>query len=180
MFKSNFIKLFIIPIALLHSSANADETVNDFYVKKGVTLLSGDTWRQDEVKYQLYGVQSCLRGTSFINAANQQLDCGEASMKILASFFKDVPTICRPILSSDTTTYVNCKIKVDKEIVDLGTALISIGFHFAARDFKQNTPLNITYQAAEKNAFKTSSGLWNYNSFPHPVEILKTQGNHNE
>lgn len=176
----NFVRFLILPILFVSTPALADESPEDFYVKKGVTLLSGDAWVQDKIKYQLFGVQSCLRGTFFINVKNTKVDCGEASMKILASFFNDVATICRPMLSSDNTVFVDCKIQVKNEIVDLGTALVSVGFHFSAIDFKDNTPLNITYDAAEKLAFKAKVGLWAFDTFPHPVEILKKQGTQSE
>ena len=47
--------------------------------------LTGDSWSAAGMTYRLYGVQACLRGTSFTNAHGLKRDCGEASLAMLAA-----------------------------------------------------------------------------------------------
>ena len=49
-----------------------------FPVPLTAVFLTGDSWTDQNVTFRLYGVQSCIRGTSFTNAHGQKRDCGEA------------------------------------------------------------------------------------------------------
>src|SRR5208283_5876172 len=46
----------------------------------GIEFQTGDTWTQGGHTFRLYAVQSCIRGTTFANAAGVNHDCGEASI----------------------------------------------------------------------------------------------------
>lgn len=146
-------------------------------VHPGVTLVSGDTWLEDGKRYRLFGVQSCLRGTSFTNAAGRRLDCGEASMAILAAFIKDTGPRCTPLATTSDLSYVVCSAAVGNQTVDLGTALVSSGYAFAALD-DRGLPANPAYAVAEQQARAARAGLWQFADVQHPALILGEAGSH--
>lgn len=157
-------------------SVNAT-TKDDFMVDPNVTIFTGDRWEQDNKTYQLYGVQASLRGYFYENFKQIKIDSGQVSSQILGSFFKDVNVWCRPILDVETVTFVVCKFNIKQDVVDLGTALILLGYHFTAIDLKESLPINFTYLAAENEARASKTGLWAFDMFPHPVIILKNLRN---
>jgi len=63
----------------------------------GVAFSTGDTWTQNGHTMRLYGVQSCIRGTTFTNQAGMKADCGEASLAYLAALVRDTKPRCAPI-----------------------------------------------------------------------------------
>lgn len=47
---------------------------------EGAVFTTGDTWTFAGETHRLYGVQACLRGTSFTNGNGLRVDCGRASL----------------------------------------------------------------------------------------------------
>ena len=110
-----------------------------FPVPADASYETGDTWTAGGKRYRLYGVQSCLRGTSFTNAKGVKRDCGEASLAMLVSLVRDLRPMCYAAASVDygRTVLVFCFATMEQgnnkgSRVDLGTALISIGYAFAS------------------------------------------------
>src|SRR5271155_5471941 len=63
----------------------------------GVAFSTGDTWTQNGRTMRLYGVQSCIRGTTFTNPLGVKTDCGEASLAYLAAVIRDTRPQCAPV-----------------------------------------------------------------------------------
>lgn len=137
----------------------------------GVTLVSGDTWLDGQKRYRLYGIQSCLRATYFTNAGGRRVDCGDASLAVLAAFIKDTHPRCEPVATTMALSYVVCSASVAGQSIDLGTALISTGYAFAALD-AAGLPINPAYAVAEKQARDKRLGLWQFQDFQHPAFVL--------
>ncbi|TIU29653.1 MAG: thermonuclease family protein [Mesorhizobium sp.] len=149
----------------------APANATPFLVSKSVELLTGDTWRDRGKLYRLYGVQSCLRGTIALDANGKELDCGNVSLAHLAALFSTAAVTCQPIaLALDNATFVVCGAKLGGNTIDLGTALISAGYAFAATDAKGNA-VSGNYLVAEVNAKTKADGLWAM-KFQHPIELL--------
>ena len=138
--------------------------------ENGVVFTTGDTWEQNGQTMRLYGVQSCLRGTPYNNAAGATLDCGEASLAYLAAIVRDTKPACAAIASVAKTSeiVVVCSAAVGGSTLDLGTILVSQGFAFAALD-PDKTPVYAPYMIAEIMAHKARAGLWAQQSFTHPA-----------
>jgi endonuclease YncB( thermonuclease family) len=147
-----------------------------FALRPGVTLESGDTWVSSGRRYRLYGVQSCLRGTSFINAARQTQDCGDASMAVFAAFIKDTEPQCASIAKAVDLDYVVCFSTVGGQQLDLATTLITEGYAFASLDAK-GLPINPSYAVAEQEAKQRRAGLWQFPSVQHPAVLLSSAAN---
>lgn len=146
--------------------------------QRGVSFLTGDTWIQNGQQLRLYGVQSCLRGTSFTNAAGAKLDCGEASLGMLAALIRDTKPTCSAIaqipatsVASMPTILVVCNAHVGTKTLDLGTVLITEGFGFASFT-NEAKPVYMPYLVAELTAKHQHSGLWASFDMPHPNSIL--------
>jgi endonuclease YncB( thermonuclease family) len=139
----------------------------------GVSFATGDTWVQNGQRMRLYGVQSCLRGTSFTNAAGLKTDCGEASLAYLAAIVRDTRPSCTPIaqIAEPQSIIVVCKAHVGDSTLDLGTVLITQGFAFAAFN-DQAEPVYMPYLVAQMLAKKQSAGLWAAADLPYPNAIL--------
>lgn len=142
-----------------------------FQLAPGVTLETGETWRDGAGRYRLFGVQSCLRGTTFTNHAGQQHDCGDASLAVFAAFITDTSPICAPVVRAPELTYVMCYATINRERVDLGTLLINSGYHFAALD-QEGMPQYINYAVAEQLARENGAGLWQFPDVQHPAILL--------
>lgn len=74
------------------ASAQAQDATNSrvptpVAVSKSAQLLTGDTWRDGDQLFRLYGVQSCLRGTSAEEPNGNKIDCGNTSLAHLAALF---------------------------------------------------------------------------------------------
>lgn len=146
-------------------------SISYFGLGEGAEFESGDTWSLEGQRYRLYGVQSCLRGTTFTNKAGVRQDCGEASLAVLAAFVRDTHPSCAPIAKASSITYVVCFATVASERLDLGTMLISEGYAFAALDAK-GLPINTAYSVAEQQARVRKEGLWQFSDVQHPAVLL--------
>ena len=99
-------------VALAGRRAWAKQPQKPFVVASNIQIESGDTWTQDGVKYRLYGVQSCLRGTEFVQGA-QRSDCGLASIAQFAALVQTSPASCQPLgAANDGAVFVVCGAKV--------------------------------------------------------------------
>jgi endonuclease YncB( thermonuclease family) len=147
-------------------------TVFDF-PQSGVEFLTGDTWRIGGETYRLYGVQSCIRGTDFTNAAGAKKDCGEASLAYTAAIVRDTHPRCMAVAQAGTLSivYAVCAATVGRSTLDLGTILITEGFAFAAAD-ANGKPINLTYAVAEGDAQRARRRLWAAPDLPYPTRIL--------
>jgi endonuclease YncB( thermonuclease family) len=139
----------------------------------GVIFETGDTWRQAGETFRLYGIQSCIRGTSFTNAAGAKADCGEASLAYFAALIRDTKPRCTAIARSGAPEliYAVCAAHIGKVTLDLGTILITQGFAFAAADARGRT-VNFSYAVAEADAEAHRRGLWASPDLPLPNAIL--------
>lgn len=139
-----------------------------------VTFETGDTWAHNGRKYRLFGVQSCLRGTTYRSADGEESDCGLRSLASLAAMFSTGTVGCQPIgTASDRATFVVCAANIDKATVDVGTALISAGAAFAAT-LPSGAPVSAAYAVAELAAKDSRIGLWE-GSFAHPTVLMSRQ-----
>ncbi|MDE2579117.1 MAG: thermonuclease family protein [Hyphomicrobiales bacterium] len=141
--------------------------------QSGVIFQTGDTWEQNGQTFRLYGVQSCIRGTSFTNPAGVKTDCGEASLAYFAALIRDTKPRCTAIAKSGAppVIYSVCAAHIGKTTLDLGTALLTQGFAFAAID-ANGKPINFQYAVAESDAQSHKRGLWAAKDMPHPNAIL--------
>ncbi|MBA8904158.1 thermonuclease family protein [Phyllobacterium sp. P30BS-XVII] len=146
--------------------------------ENNVAFLTGDTWQQDGQKLRLYGIQSCIRGTTYTDKSGLKQDCGTVSLAMLAAMVRDTKPTCSPIAQLpaqkpdvEPTILVVCSSHVGDQSLDLGTALITQGFAFAAfsNDAK---PVYMPYLVAEATAKQGKAGLWAYSDMPHPNLIL--------
>lgn len=144
----------------------------------GVSFLTGDTWIQNGQQLRLYGVQSCIRGTFFTNATGAKLDCGEASLGMLAALVRDTHPNCSPIAqipaastAGKPSIAVVCSAHIGAKTLDLGTVLIAEGFGFASFT-NEAKPVYMPYLVAELTAKHQRSGLWAFSDMPHPNSIL--------
>ena len=71
----------------------------------GVAFATGDTWTQNGQTMRLYGVQSCIRGTTFTNPLGVKTDCGEASLAYLAALVHDTRPQCAPVAQIGEQVY---------------------------------------------------------------------------
>nr|WP_281722391.1 thermonuclease family protein [Nitrosomonas nitrosa] len=142
-----------------------------FELLPGVTLETGDSWIDQGVRYRLYGVQACLRGTTYTDHAGNKRDCGEASLAVLAAYIADTLPICAPLIEREGTVYVACYATVGRDRLDLANLLIASGFAFAAmRD--DGLPQHLPYTVAEQNARERGAGLWQFEDVEHPAILL--------
>jgi endonuclease YncB( thermonuclease family) len=149
-----------------------------FPIPPDATCETGDTWTAGGKRYRLYGVQSCLRGTSFTNANGVKRDCGEANLAMLVSLVRDLRPMCYAAANIDygRTVLVFCFATMEQgsnkgSRVDLGTALISIGYAFASVT-QGGSPIHAPYLIAEGQAKNTKSGLWAFPDMPDPNAII--------
>ena len=158
------------------ASAQAQDAPNSaaptpLVVSKSAQLLTGDTWRDGNQLFRLYGVQSCLRGTSAEEPNGNKIDCGNASLAHLAALFESAAVTCQPIgYALDKAVFVVCGAQLNGETIDVGTALIATGYAFAATTAKGKA-VNENYLVAEINAKMKRTGLWSM-TFQHPVQLL--------
>jgi endonuclease YncB( thermonuclease family) len=141
--------------------------------QSGVRFATGDTWIQNGQTMRLYGVQSCIRGTTFTNQAGVKADCGEASLAYLAAVVRDTKPQCAPVaqIGEQPAILVVCSAHVGASTLDLGTILITEGFAFAAFN-NDAKPVYMPYLVAEILAKKNRAGLWAAPDMPDPNSIL--------
>lgn len=89
---------------------------------EGGQFQTGDTWSQGKQTFRLLAVQSCIRGTTFTNAAGTKRDCGEASIAYLVALIKDAKPRCTALGQSGSVTFVVCAAHIGAQTLDLGTA----------------------------------------------------------
>ena len=163
-------RLLFAALMALPTGALGQPAQKPFVVARDIQIESGDTWTQDGVKYRLYGVQSCLRGTDFVQG-EQRLDCGLASIAQFAALVQTSPASCQPLEpANDGAVFVVCGAKVGEVTIDIGTALIASVYAFAAVA-KSGAPVNPNYLVTELVAKNARQGLW-AGAFTHPVQML--------
>ena len=155
----------------------------------GLTFLTGDSWQQAGQTMRLYGVQACLRGSTYTDKSGQMQDCGAVSLAMLAAIIRDTRPTCAPVvqLSSrpspstlprqspgGSTILVVCSAHLGDHVLDLGTILITEGFAFAALTSSGN-PVYPAYGAEESIAQTSRVGLWAFPDMPHPNRTLLSQ-----
>lgn len=159
--------------------AMAETAATDWFpVPPTSVYQTGDSWTDGGVTYRVYGVQSCLRGTSFTNANGLKRDCGEASLAMLIALTRDLRPQCYAAARApqEKTIFVFCV--ATRTIgagagsrIDLGTALISTGYAFAALD-PNGRPVHAPYFVAELAAQRAKAGLWAFADLPDPNLII--------
>ncbi|MFM9973115.1 MAG: thermonuclease family protein [Beijerinckiaceae bacterium] len=144
-----------------------------FSVTSPIIYDTGDSWSQQGRHYRLYGVQACIRGTAFVSASGAKGDCGAASVTMLAGLFESLKVNCTPVAPGpDGSTIVICAGVSNDRPLDIGGAMISAGFAFAAEK-PDGAPVNLAYFASEIRAKNDRAGLWGAASFTHPVQMLR-------
>ncbi|MGJ0620496.1 MAG: thermonuclease family protein [Methylocystis sp.] len=161
-----------VELASLRAQQPAKSPVFDI-PQSGVTFQTGDTWSFNGQTFRLYGVQSCIRGTFFTNAAGRRSDCGEASVAYLAALVRDTKPRCTGVAQAGAppVIFTVCAVHVGANTLDLGTVLITQGFAFAATDMHGGAT-KVEYAVAEHEASKARRGLWTAPDLPHPSKIL--------
>ncbi len=141
-------------------------------------FLTGDTWTKDQITYRLYGVQACIRGTTFTNEQNTRSDCGDASMLMLVNLVNDWKPMCYPVYQSPDarSQFVICSARITRgqsagAVIDLGTALISSGFAFASLNVS-GQPVDQAYLVSQMVAKNKKKGLWAFADLPDPNFII--------
>jgi endonuclease YncB( thermonuclease family) len=172
---------FTICIALLvgSSSALAQPIPSSWSpIPVNAVFQTGDSWTDRGITYRLYGVQSCLRGTSFTNAHGLKRDCGEASLAMLIALMRDLQPQCYDAadVPETQTVFVFCVAQPSAGAaagsrIDLGTALIATGYAFAALT-PDGKPLHPTYFVAQLVAQRSKAGLWAFADLPEPNAII--------
>lgn len=163
-------RILLVAVLTWPTGALCQASQNPFVVASNIQIESGDTWTQGGVKYRLYGVQSCLRGTDVVQGA-QRADCGLASIAQFAALVQTSPTSCQPLgAANDGAVFVVCGAKVGSVTIDVGTALIASGYAFAGISM-MGTPVNPNYLVTELVAKNARQGLW-AGTFTHPVQML--------
>lgn len=147
-----------------------------FDLQPGITLETGDSWVAGGKQYRLYGVQSCLRGTTYTDRSGQKRDCGEASLLMLAAYIRDTRPVCAPVATSADITFVACYAIVGSERLDLANMLIASGFVFAALDAR-GMPFHAPYAVIEQTARENRAGLWQFEDVQHPSILLSRAAN---
>ncbi|SEF11703.1 hypothetical protein SAMN05444161_8619 [Rhizobiales bacterium GAS191] len=151
------------------------QAVSAMSVNRHLSFETGDSWVQAGQRMRLYGVQACLRGTSYVNAAGASGDCGEASLAYLAAVIRDLKPRCTPVAQTAAEIVVVCSAELAGSTLDLGTILTTQGYAFAAFG-PDNRPVYMPYLVAELVAKKARSGLWAARSFSHPNQMLSHDG----
>ncbi|MBN9235715.1 succinoglycan biosynthesis protein exoi [Mesorhizobium hungaricum] len=142
-----------------------------FDLLPGVALESGDSWTDAGTRYHLYGVQACLRGTSYTDRSGKSDDCGEASLAVLAAFIADTRPTCAPVATITNVTHVVCYASVGVDRLDLGNLMITSGYAFAALR-PDGLPYSPAYAVAEQVAREKHAGLWQFKDVQSPAILL--------
>lgn len=149
-----------------------------FPVPTSAVYQTGDSWTNGGVIYRLYGVQACLRGTIVTNAHGVKRDCGEASLAMLIALTRDLKPQCyqAAAMPEARTVFVFCIAQPLSGAgagsrIDLGTALISIGYGFAALA-PDGRPVHPPYFVAQLVAQRAHAGLWAFADLPEPNAII--------
>lgn len=169
---------FVAALLTTHAAQAQDKPNPWFPVPATATFTTGDTWTYAGETHRLYGVQSCLRGTYFTNGAGARVDCGEASLAVLVSLIRDLKPQCYTAAwqAATKTRFVVCVAQpadgsAAGSRIDLGTALISTGWAFAAIT-PNGAPVHAPYIVAQEVAKKQKLGLWQFTDVPDPNSII--------
>ncbi|MBB3659707.1 endonuclease YncB(thermonuclease family) [Rhizobium sp. BK650] len=136
---------------------------------------TGDTWLSGGRRYRLYGLQTCLRGSSVTISPGLVRDCGELNLIMAQALIKDTRPVCTTIKDLDqNNAVVACQTTSGQRRYDLATYMIAKGWGFAAIDASGHLIVP-GYRVAEESARSARAGLWAYSDMPHPVAILASQ-----
>lgn len=178
MRRNQALAALVAPLVALGSASAETPTSRWFPVPANSVYLTGDSWSDAGVTYRLYGVQSCLRGTSFTNAHGLKRDCGEASLAMLAALTRDLRPQCYDAAEQPETrtVFVFCVATRMSGAgagsrIDLGTALIAMGFAFAALK-PDGQPVHPPYFVTQLVAQRAKAGLWKFADLPDPNAII--------
>ncbi len=161
----------IVLAASLSTSAAHSAPAGYFKIGSGAVLETGDTLLMGGKRVRLYGLQSCLRGTSYTDLSGVKRDCGEASIAVLAAFIKDTAPVCAPVAQQHDQTFVVCFATVGSHGLDLAMMLIAEGFGFASLR-PDGLPVHAPYAVAEQGARDGRKGLWQFKDVQHPAIFL--------
>jgi endonuclease YncB( thermonuclease family) len=142
-----------------------------FRIGPGAVLETGDTLLMGGKRIRIYGLQSCLRGTSYTDLSDEKRDCGEASIAVLAAFIKDTAPVCAPVAQQHEQTFVICFATVGNHGLDLAMMLIAEGYGFASLR-PDGFPVHPPYAVAEQGARDGRKGLWQFKDVQHPAILL--------
>jgi endonuclease YncB( thermonuclease family) len=136
---------------------------------------TGDTWISGGRRFRLYGLQTCLRGTSVTISPGVVRDCGELNLIMVQAMIKDTRPECTTIKDLDqNNAVVACQTTTGQRHYDLATYMIAEGWGFAAVD-RTGHLIVPGYRLAEESARSARAGLWAYSDMPHPVAVLTGQ-----
>ncbi|MER8929652.1 thermonuclease family protein [Mesorhizobium sp. M0293] len=177
--KPGFAAAGILAAVLASIPALAEDKSNPWFpIPATASFSTGDTWTYAGETHRLYGVQACLRGTYFTNSAGGHVDCGEASLAMLVSLIRDLKPQCYTAAwqAATKTRFVVCVAQPTSgsaagSRIDLGTALISTGWAFAAAT-PNGAPVHAPYIVAQEVAKKQHLGLWQFADVPDPNAII--------
>lgn len=166
-------------LSLADSAALAQSAASRWFpVPDTAVYQTGDSWSDGGTTFRLYGVQSCLRGTSVTNTHGVRRDCGEASLAMLIALIRDLRPQCYDAAEArqTRTMFVFCvATRIEGagkgSRIDLGTALIATGFAFAALK-PDGAPVHAPYLEAQALARSTRAGLWAFPDLPDPNAII--------
>lgn len=161
----------LLALSLGANPAGAVSPEGYFELRPGVTLESGDSWREDGQNFRLFGIQACLRGTVYTDKAGARRDCGEASLAILAAYIADTKPLCAPVGRSTQTIFVSCYVTIGSDRLDLANLMISSGFAFASLN-ASGLPHHPRYAVVEQSAREKRIGLWQFEDVQHPAILL--------
>ncbi|SDR63774.1 hypothetical protein SAMN05519103_09022 [Rhizobiales bacterium GAS113] len=162
------------------SPANAQQAPAPgwFPIPRTALYQTGDSWIDHRITYRLYGVQSCIRGTTFTNAHGVKRDCGEASLAMLIALARDLHPQCyEAVVNAETkTVFVFCVAMPTAGAaagtrIDLATALISTGYAFASLT-PDGRPVHAPYFVAQLVAQRSHAGLWAFPDMPEPNRLI--------
>ena len=123
----------------------------------------------------LYGLQSCLRGTTVALSQGTSRDCGELNVIMMQALVRDTKPVCATIqLVDQNNAVVACQTTAGEHRYDLATYVIAQGWGFAAVD-STGQVIVPGYRVAEESARTARAGLWDYSDLPHPVSVLMQQ-----
>ncbi|KAA3452224.1 succinoglycan biosynthesis protein exoi [Mesorhizobium sp. SARCC-RB16n] len=164
-------RVLAVLIAVSLSGPAATAPAGYFDLRPGVALESGDSWTDGGVRYHLYGVQACLRGTFYTDRSGHRADCGEASLAVLAAFIADTRPVCAPVATIGNVAHVVCYASVGADRLDLGNLVVTSGYAFAALQ-PDGLPYSPAYAVAEQVAREKHAGLWQFKDVQYPAILL--------
>lgn len=167
----------LLALTFSPTSATAAPPEGYFELTSAVTLESGDSWTDKGRHFRVFGVQACLRGTSYTDKTGIRRDCGEASLAVLAAYIADTTPLCARIAQSAGTIFVSCYATIGTDRLDLANLMISSGFAFASLDGR-GLPHHAPYAVAEQAARERKVGLWQFEDVQHPAILLGQTASH--